>query len=67
MPRVFCKSFSLTAFDFAVPFEEDDRDQKIWFLDHSYLEGMFAMFRKVNGEDLLPTSLEYSLSQYSCT
>jgi hypothetical protein len=33
-----------------VPFEEDDRDQKIWFLDHSYLEAMYAMFKKVNGE-----------------
>lgn len=35
---------------FAVPFEEDDRDPNIWFLDHSYLEGMSAMFKKVNGE-----------------
>lgn len=34
---------------FAVPFEEDDRDPNIWFLDHSYLEGMAAMFKKVNG------------------
>lgn len=33
----------------AVPFEEDDRDPNIWFLDHSYLEGMSAMFKKVNG------------------
>lgn len=35
---------------FAVPFEEDDKDPKIWFLDHNYLENMFAMFKKVNGE-----------------
>jgi hypothetical protein len=35
-----------------VPYEEDDRDSKIWFLDHSYLENMFAMFKKVNGESL---------------
>ena len=34
----------------AVPFEEDDRDPKIWFLDHSYLEQMYRMFKKVNGE-----------------
>lgn len=34
----------------AVPFEEDDKDPSIWFLDHSYLEIMFRMFKKVNGE-----------------
>lgn len=34
----------------AVPFEEDDKDPSIWFLDHSYLENMFKMFKKVNGE-----------------
>jgi len=33
-----------------VPFEEDEKDPKIWFLDHSYLESMYAMFKKVNGE-----------------
>lgn len=33
-----------------VPFEEDERDPSIWFLDHSYLENMFRMFKKVNGE-----------------
>ncbi|KAL3159809.1 26S proteasome non-ATPase regulatory subunit 7 A [Trebouxia sp. C0009 RCD-2024] len=36
---------------FAVPFEEDDRDPNIWFLDHSYLEGMSAMFKKVNAKE----------------
>lgn len=35
---------------FAVPFEEDEKDPSIWFLDHSYLENMFHMFKKVNGE-----------------
>jgi hypothetical protein len=35
---------------FAVPFEEDDHDPTIWFLDHSYLEQMYKMFKKVNGE-----------------
>jgi 26S proteasome regulatory subunit N8 len=34
----------------SVPFEEDDKDSSIWFLDHSYLENMFRMFKKVNGE-----------------
>lgn len=35
---------------FAVPFEEDERDPKTWFLDHDYIEGMNEMFKKVNGE-----------------
>ena len=34
---------------FAVPFEEDEKNADIWFLDHSYLENMFRMFKKVNG------------------
>jgi hypothetical protein len=34
---------------FAVPFEEDDRDPKTWFLDLDYIESMWEMFRKVNG------------------
>lgn len=33
-----------------VPFEEDDRDPKTWFLDLDYVEGMWEMFRKVNGQ-----------------
>ena len=33
-----------------VPFEEDDNDTSIWFLDHSYMEVMYKMFKKVNGE-----------------
>ena len=32
----------------AVPFDEDDRDPNVWFLDHNYLENMAAMFKKVN-------------------
>lgn len=34
-----------------VPFEEDDKDSSIWFLDHNYLENMFSMFKKINGID----------------
>jgi len=34
---------------FAVPFEEDERDARTWFLDHDYIEGMLEMFKKVNG------------------
>lgn len=33
----------------AVPFEEDDKDSSIWFLDHNYHESMFSMFRRING------------------
>lgn len=34
---------------FAIPFEEDEKDPKTWFLDHNYIEGMWTMFKKVNG------------------
>eukprot|EP00928_Gymnodinium_smaydae_P056724 TRINITY_DN4004_c0_g2_i1.p1 TRINITY_DN4004_c0_g2~~TRINITY_DN4004_c0_g2_i1.p1 ORF type:complete len:392 (-),score=133.85 TRINITY_DN4004_c0_g2_i1:62-1156(-) len=36
---------------FAVPFEEDQRDPQVWFLDHNYHENMFAMFKKVNAKE----------------
>jgi hypothetical protein len=32
-----------------VPFDEDSRNPKVWFLDHNFLENMFRMHRKVNG------------------
>ena len=35
---------------FGIPFEEDEKDSKTWFLDHNYIEGMWEMFKKVNGE-----------------
>lgn len=31
-----------------VPFDEDEREKSVWFLDHDYLENMFSMFKKVN-------------------
>ena len=34
---------------FGIPFEEDERDSKAWFLDHNYIESMWEMFKKVNG------------------
>ena len=34
---------------FGIPFEEDEKDSKTWFLDHNYVEGMWEMFKKVNG------------------
>lgn len=42
------KSFNV-ANSFAVPFEEDERDGKTWFLDHDYIDGMMEMMKKVNG------------------
>eukprot|EP00123_Amoebidium_parasiticum_P009310 comp19392_c0_seq1/m.22413 comp19392_c0_seq1/g.22413 ORF comp19392_c0_seq1/g.22413 comp19392_c0_seq1/m.22413 type:complete len:324 (-) comp19392_c0_seq1:238-1209(-) len=38
---------------FAVPFEEDDKDLSVWYLDHNYLENMYAMFKKVNAKEKL--------------
>ncbi|RWW35505.1 hypothetical protein BHE74_00059556, partial [Ensete ventricosum] len=37
----------------AVPFEEDEKDPSIWFLDHNYHESMFSMFKRINGTTLL--------------
>jgi hypothetical protein len=34
---------------FAVPFDEDDRNPAIWYLDHDFLETMSTMFKKVAG------------------
>lgn len=36
---------------FAVPFEEDENDSSVWFLDHNFLENMMDMFRKVNARE----------------
>ncbi|KAI0056429.1 Mov34-domain-containing protein [Artomyces pyxidatus] len=36
---------------FGIPFEEDEKDSKTWFLDHNYIEGMFEMFKKVNARE----------------
>lgn len=33
----------------SVPFEEDDKDPGIWFLDHNYHESMYSMFKRING------------------
>lgn len=37
------------SFWLAVPFEEDEKDPSIWFLDHNYHESMFSMFKRING------------------
>jgi len=36
---------------FAVPFEEDEKDQSVWFLDHNYIESMNNMYKKVNAKE----------------
>jgi len=36
---------------YAVPFEEDEKDPSVWFLDHNYHESMYDMFRKVNANE----------------
>ena len=36
---------------FAVPFDEDEKDPTVWYLDHQYLEQMYAMFKKVNAKE----------------
>lgn len=38
---------------FAVPFEEDEKNAAVWFLDHNYIEGMRDMFNKVNAKEKL--------------
>ncbi len=39
---------------FAVPFEEDLNNPKVWFLDHNFLENMYWMFKKVNSKFKIP-------------
>ena len=36
---------------FAVPLEEDDGENGIWFLDHSYLENMYRMSKKISAKE----------------
>ena len=38
---------------YAVPFEEDDKDLNIWYIDHSFHEQMFGMYKKVNASEKL--------------
>lgn len=37
----------------SVPFEEDEKDPSVWFLDHNYVESMNDMFKKVNAKEKL--------------
>lgn len=47
------QEYQILLFLFTVPFDEDDKDKSVWFLDHDYLENMYGMFKKVNGMYLL--------------
>jgi 26S proteasome regulatory subunit N8 len=38
---------------YAVPFEEDESDGGIWFMDYTYHENMLAMFRKINAREVV--------------
>lgn len=35
----------------SVPFDEDEKDSKTWFLDMDYLDNMHAMFHKVAAKE----------------
>lgn len=36
---------------FAVPFEEDNKNPAVFYLDHNFVENMLHMFRKVNAKE----------------
>ncbi|KAL7662559.1 MPN domain-containing protein [[Candida] zeylanoides] len=38
---------------FAIPFEEDEKNPEVWFLDHNYIEAMCEMFKKINAREKL--------------
>ncbi|KAI9803521.1 MAG: proteasome regulatory particle subunit [Sarcosagium campestre] len=38
---------------FAVPFEEEEKDPSVWFLDHNFVESMNDMFKKINAREKL--------------
>lgn len=36
---------------YALPFEEDPKDKKVWYVDHVYSEQMLEMFQKINSKE----------------
>lgn len=38
---------------FAIPFEEDEKNPSVWFLDHNFIESMGEMFKKINAKEKL--------------
>ena len=51
----------------SVPFDEDDKDRTVWFLDHDYLESMYTMFKKVNGMYYIRFLLWCTTARIYCT
>lgn len=38
---------------YAIPFEEDEKNPSVWFLDHNFIESMGEMFKKINAKETL--------------
>ncbi|KAL6451711.1 rpn-8 26S proteasome regulatory subunit rpn-8 [Candida maltosa Xu316] len=38
---------------YAIPFEEDDKNPSVWFLDHNFIDSMGEMFKKINAKEKL--------------
>ena len=38
---------------YALPFEEDPKDKKVWYVDHVFSEQMLEMFQKINKKEKL--------------
>lgn len=38
---------------YAIPFEEDEKNPTVWFLDHNYIDSMGEMFKKINAKEKL--------------
>lgn len=38
---------------YAIPFEEDEKNPSVWFLDHNFIESMGEMFKKINAKEKL--------------
>lgn len=53
MFRAAVSEHYLTMASSSVPFEEDEKDPSVWFLDHNYVENMNDMFKKVNAKEKL--------------
>lgn len=46
-------AFISLMFVWIVPFEEDEKDPSVWFLDHNFVESMNDMFKKINAREKL--------------
>lgn len=38
---------------YAIPFEEDEKNPAVWFLDHNYIDAMGEMFKKINAREVI--------------